>query len=221
VPRSDPGLPPFPGRRDMKFDLHLHTRRHSPDSVTDPLELLEAATAAGLDGIVITEHDYLWPEDELAELRAAAPHLVILGGVEVTGRGGDVLCYGITDAKPLPRGIPWPELCREVHRQGGACVAAHPNRWGQPFELILATARPELDGIEVMSNNMDPDLRARAAELLVKYPHFAQLGNSDSHAPDTVGVCYTEFDYTIRTSADLVAAIHGRKGVAKVNGQKT
>src|SRR6476659_8383745 len=199
----------------MKFDLHIHTRRHSPDSVTDPFELLDAATAADLDGIVITEHDYLWPEEELTELRAAAPHLVILAGVEVTGRGGDVLCYGITDAKPLPRGIAWPDLCREVHRQGGACVAAHPNRWGQPFEAILREQRPELDGIEVISNNMDTDLRVRAAELLVKYPHFAQLGNSDSHAPGTVGVCYTEFDCVIRTAADLVAAIRGRKGRAQ------
>ena len=103
----------------MKFDLHLHTSRHSPDSVTDPFELLNAARAAGLDGVVITEHDYWWRDDELAELRAAAPDLVILAGVEVAARGGDVLCYGITDPFALPRGMAWPELCREVHRQGG------------------------------------------------------------------------------------------------------
>jgi predicted metal-dependent phosphoesterase TrpH len=204
----------------MKFDLHMHTRRHSHDSITDPFDLLRAAKAAGLDGIVITDHDYWWPDDELAELRAAAPDLVVLAGVEVTARGGDVLCYGISDISELPRGIAWPELCREVHRQGGACVAAHPNRWGQPFEKILEEQKPELDGIEVMSNNMDPDLRARAAELLVKHPHFAQLGNSDSHAPETVGCCYTDFDYPIRTAADLVAAIRAKKGVAKVNGDR-
>ncbi|HVL12352.1 MAG TPA: PHP domain-containing protein [Gemmata sp.] len=198
----------------MKFDLHMHTRRYSPDSITDPFELVESALAAGLDGVVITEHDTLWPENELDELRAAAPGLVILGGVEITGMGGDVLCYGLTDLRALPRGVPWPELCREVRRQGGACVAAHPNRWGQPFEKLILEQRPEFDGIEVMSNNMDDDLRSRAAELLAKYPHFAQLGNSDSHAPETVGVCYTHFDAVIRTSADLVAAIRGRKGKA-------
>lgn len=201
----------------MKFDLHLHTCRHSPDSVTDPFDLLRSAVAAGLDGVVLTEHDYWWPDDELEELRAAAPELVVLAGVEVTGRGGDVLVYGITDPFPLRKGIAWPDLCREVHRQGGVAVAAHPNRWGQPFEKLLRDQRPELDGIEVMSNNMDPDLRARAADLLVKYPHFAQLGNSDSHDPATVGCCYTAFDADIRTAADLVAAIRGQKGVAMVN----
>jgi hypothetical protein len=66
-----------------------------------------------------------------------------------------------------------------------------------------------------MSNNMDGGLRYRAAELLAKYPYFAQLGNSDSHAPETVGCCYTDFAAAIRTTADLVAAIRGRKGVAK------
>lgn len=201
----------------MKFDLHLHTNRHSPDSVTPPLELLRRATAAGLDGVVLTEHDYLWTEDELAELRAAAPNLVVLAGVEVTGRGGDVLCYGVTNPFALPKGAGWKEITREVHRQGGAAVAAHPYRWGQPFDKVLKDSGAELDGVEVMSNNMDAELRTQAAGLLVRYPHFAQLGNSDSHAPDTVGCCYTEFAATIRTSADLVAAIRGRLGVAKVN----
>ncbi len=201
----------------MKFDLHMHTARHSPDADTDPFELIEAAIKAGLDGIVITEHDFMWPEEELNELRAAAPQLVILAGVEVTGRGGDMLCYGITDPFALPRGIDWRELTREVHRQGGACCAAHPNRWGQPFERLLKEQEPELDGIEVMSKNMDRDLRKQAAKLLTKYPHFAQLGNSDSHQRETVGCCYTHFDAVIRTNADLVAAIRARKGVAKPN----
>jgi predicted metal-dependent phosphoesterase TrpH len=201
----------------MKFDLHMHTARHSPDADSDPFELVRAAVAAGLNGIVITEHDYMWPDAELEELRAAAPELVILGGVEVTARGGDVLCYGITNPFALPRGIGWPELCREVHKQGGACVAAHPNRWGQPFEKIVREQNPELDGIEVMSNNMDRDLRSKAAELLKKYPHFAQLGNSDSHQPNTVGCCCTVFEVPVRTNAELVAAIRGNKGKAMVN----
>ena len=198
----------------MKFDLHLHTSRHSPDSETDPFELLEAARKAGLDGIVLTDHDYLWPEEELEELRAAEPSLVILGGIEVTGRGGDMLVYGISDASTLTRGIAWSDLVREVHRQGGAAVAAHPNRWGQPFEKVVRDSGVELDGIEVMSNNMDAELRREAQELLKRYPHYAQLGNSDSHAPWSVGCCFTDFDATIRTSADLVEAIRGRKGVA-------
>ncbi len=206
----------FTDQTSMKFDLHMHTARHSPDSITDPFDLVRSAIAAGLDGIVITEHDYWWPDEELAELRAFAPGLVILAGMEVTARGGDMLCYGFHDPVALRRGMPWAELCREVRWQGGATIAAHPNRWGQPFEKIIREQQPEIEGIEVMSNNMDEDLRTRAAQLLVKYPHYAQLGNSDSHDPATVGCCYTDFDAEIHTSADLVKAIRERKGVARV-----
>jgi len=201
-------------RTGMKFDLHMHTRRYSHDAESDPFDLVRAASAAGLDGIVITEHDTLWPEQELESLRAAAPSLVVLAGVEITGRGGDVLCYGVRDLANLPRGTPWPVLCREVERQGGIAVAAHPNRWGQPFEKIVLEQDPALGGIEVMSNNMDADLRARAQELLARFPSFAQLGNSDSHHPDTVGCCYTEFECTIRTTGDLVSAIREKRGKA-------
>lgn len=198
----------------MKFDLHMHTRRYSHDAISDPFDLVRAARAAGLDGIVITEHDTLWPERELESLRAAEPGLVILAGVEITGLGGDVLCYGVSDLARLPRGTPWPELCREVLRQGGIPVAAHPNRWGQPFEKIVREQHPALGGIEVMSKNMDDELRAGAAQLLGRFPGFAQLGNSDSHEPETVGCCYTEFDVEIRRVEDLVAAIQGRRGRA-------
>jgi predicted metal-dependent phosphoesterase TrpH len=196
----------------MKFDLHMHTRRYSPDSEIDPFDLVRRAREVGLDGIVITEHDRLWPERELEELRRAAPGLVVLGGVEVSGRGGDLLCYGVTNLFELRPGMPWGELCREVDRQGGATVAAHPYRWGQDFDGLLASERPELTGLEMMSNNMDPDLRRRAAAFLAANLSYATLGNSDAHELDVLGACYTEFDAVIRTSADLVAAIRSRKG---------
>jgi hypothetical protein len=92
-------------------------------------------------------------------------------------------------------------------------VAAHPFRWGQPFDDILREERPDLDGVEVMSNNMDVDCRRRAAEIQ-HGRRLAGLGNSDAHAEEVLGVCYTEFDAIIRTMSDLVAAIRGRRAVA-------
>jgi len=188
----------------------MHTRRYSPDSEIDPFELVRAKEI-GLDGIVITEHDRLWPEDELEELRASAPGLVVLGGVEVSGRNGDLLCYGVNDLTSLRRGTRWGELCREVARQGGITVAAHPFRWGQDFERLLAEEQPALGGLEMMSNNMDESLRSRTAEFYAKNPGYATLGNSDAHALPAVGICFTEFDADIHDSADLVAAIRERR----------
>ena len=102
------------------FDLHMHTSRHSPDSVINPFSLMHRARDLKLDGIVITEHDFLWTEGELGELRAAVPQVMVFGGVEVSAKEGHFLCYGVTDPLRLPMGIGVAELCREVHRQGGA-----------------------------------------------------------------------------------------------------
>jgi predicted metal-dependent phosphoesterase TrpH len=197
----------------MKFDLHMHTTRHSPDSAMEPPALLRRAQELGLDGVVITEHDWLWTEEELQVLRGLAPELVVLSGIEVTTREGHFLAYGVTNPFAVPRGIGVAELCREVHRQGGAVVAAHPFRWRQPFDEILRDERPDLDGLEVMSNNMDTECR-RLADEVRQATGLPGLGNSDAHHESTLGVCYTDFDAAIRDNRDLVEAIRGGKATA-------
>jgi predicted metal-dependent phosphoesterase TrpH len=197
----------------MKFDLHIHTRRYSPDSEIDPPALVRRAREVGLDGVVITEHDWLWTEAELEELRGRANGLVVLAGIEVSAHEGHFLVYGVHDPFRLPRGIGVAELCREVHRQGGAAVAAHPFRWEQPFDEILKEERPELDGRELMTNNMDAECRRRAAEVYAERA-LAGLGSSDAHRVETVGACFTEFDAVIRTGQDLVRAIRERRAAA-------
>jgi predicted metal-dependent phosphoesterase TrpH len=198
----------------MKFDLHMHTTRHSPDSQMDPFALVRQARKVGLDGVVITEHDWLWTEPELEELRAAVPGLVVLAGIEVTAAEGHFLVYGANNPFAIPKGIRVADLCREVHRQGGAVVAAHPFRWGQPFDEILREEQPELDGLELMTDHMDADCRRRAAEVFRQYP-LAGLGSSDAHDVGVLGVCYSEFQPIIRTGRDLVRAIRSRLVVAR------
>jgi predicted metal-dependent phosphoesterase TrpH len=198
----------------MRFDLHMHTQRHSPDSAINPFALLRRARAQGLDGIVITEHDWLWSPAELEELRAAAPDLLILSGIEVSAEEGHFLAHGVTDAARVPRGIGLKDLCREVHRQGGAIIAAHPYRWGQPFDDILTELEPELDGLELMSSNMDEECRMRALTARQAHANWAGLGSSDAHSEDVVGCCFTVFDQSIRDYRDLIEALRTGAGEA-------
>lgn len=195
----------------VTFDMHIHTGRHSPDSVINPFALVHRARQLGLGGVVITEHDWLWTEDELDELRAAVPEVLVFAGVEVSALEGHFLVYGVTDPLRLPKGISVGDLCKEVHRQGGAVIAAHPFRWDQPFQDILTRVQPELDGLEVMSSNMDADCR-RQADAVWKAKGWIGLGNSDAHVEDVIGACYTEFKDPIRDQRDLIAALRG--GVA-------
>jgi hypothetical protein len=129
------------------------------------------------------------------------------------GPGGHFLVYGVHDPFRLARGIGVADLCREVHRQGGAVVAAHPFRWDQPFDEILRDERPELDGMELMTNNMDAECRRRAADVFAEQS-LAGLGSSDAHRVETVGVCFTEFDAVIRTGQDLARGIRERRAEA-------
>jgi predicted metal-dependent phosphoesterase TrpH len=180
----------------------------------DPFALVRRAQELGLDGVVITEHDWLWTVQELDELRAAAPGLVILAGVEVTTVEGHFLAYGVSNPFAIPKQIPVAELCHEVHRQGGAVVAAHPYRWDQPFDAILRDERPELDGIELMTGHMDEACRRKAAEVF-RHLSLAGIGSSDAHDVEALGVCYTDFDATIRDNRGLVGAIRDRRAAAR------
>src|SRR5207253_9182884 len=133
-PRADTQEPNPDDQRPMpKFDHHLHTSRHSPDSVIDPIELLHRARAVGLDGVVITEHDYQWEPDELAELAARGDDLgvKVFSGAEVSAREGHFLVYGLPDLDEAPPGVWLRDLLRVVRGHGGAIVAAHPFRWDQ------------------------------------------------------------------------------------------
>src|SRR5258708_9364941 len=81
------------------FDHHIHTLKHSPDSQIDPFHLVKRAREVGLDGVVITEHDYQWESEELAELAARAAPLLVFSGAEISAREGHFLVYGLPTLK--------------------------------------------------------------------------------------------------------------------------
>jgi predicted metal-dependent phosphoesterase TrpH len=194
----------------MKFDHHLHTSRHSPDSEIDPLDLVERARELGLDGVVITEHDYQWNPDELRDLAARAAPLLVFTGAEVSAREGHFLVYGLPTLEEVSPGVELAELLRVVRRHGGAIVAAHPFRWGQPFEAIVAEHGPAFDAVELVSKNVSTETRSRTEDLLQVYP-MGTTGSSDAHEIPTIGCYFTEFARPVHSLADFVAALrHGQ-----------
>jgi predicted metal-dependent phosphoesterase TrpH len=198
-----------------RFDHHLHTSRHSPDSLIDPCLLVERAAEVGLDGVVITEHDYQWEPDELAELAGFGARLGVrvFSGAEVSAREGHFLVYGLPDLSEVPPGVEVGELLRVVQAHGGAVVAAHPFRWDQDFEAIVAEHGPAFDALELVSNNVTPETRARTQRLLARYsPRMGATGSSDAHDPWVVGCYFTEFPGPIVSLADFVSAMRSRLG---------
>src|SRR5262245_54854573 len=94
----------------MRIDHHLHTARHSHDSSIDPDELIGQAQRIGLGGVVITEHDYQWEPDELADLAAQATPLLVVSGVEISALEGHFLVYGLPSLDDVFPGIALAEL---------------------------------------------------------------------------------------------------------------
>lgn len=197
----------------FKFDHHVHTSRHSPDSDIDPYDLLERASEVGLDGVVITEHDYQWEQEELAELASyGAKHGVkVFSGAEVSAREGHFLVYGLPNLDDAPAGVTLKELIAVVRRHDAAIVAAHPFRWDQDFDAIVSDHGPAFDALELVSNNITIATRTLTDRLLSKHKMGA-TGSSDGHEILVVGCYYTWFPRPIESLADFVGAIRAREG---------
>ena len=195
----------------MKIDHHIHTSRHSPDSSIDPLKLVERAEKVGLDGVVITEHDYQWHAEELTELAARAPSLRVFSGAEISAREGHFLVYGLPSLEEAPPGILVRDLLKVVRAHEAAIVAAHPFRWDQPFDQIVAEHGPAFDALELVSNNVDRQTRAKTQALLREHPMGA-TGSSDAHEIDVLGCYFSEFPGRIESISEFVAALRTRRG---------
>jgi predicted metal-dependent phosphoesterase TrpH len=195
----------------MKFDHHLHTSRYSPDSEIDPLQLIERAQEIGLDGLVITEHDYQWSVPELSELAALAAPMRVFSGAEISAREGHFLVYGLPSLDLVPPGIELAELLRITRSHEAAIVAAHPFRWDQPFDALVAEHGPVFDAVELVSKNISALTRSKTEALLRTYP-MGTVGSSDSHEISTIGCYFTEFDRPIDCIGDFVTALRDRSG---------
>jgi len=76
-----PHVAPPVGGGESVVDLHTHTLRS--DGVLQPLELVQAAAAAGIRTLAITDHDSLAAYRELVDARAIPESIELLPGVEI------------------------------------------------------------------------------------------------------------------------------------------
>jgi len=188
----------------MLLELHLHTDRYSPCSCLDPLDAVVGVRRGGLHGLVITEHHYLWPDEELGALKAAASldgDFVLLAGQEVDTDVGHVLVLGAE--RTIARPLALTEL-RRLH-PAAALVWAHPFRDGAlPVDAQLCT--PLVDAVEILNSNQtdaENDLGLAAWRRL----RLRATGGSDAHAEDTVGRYPTVLERPVTRMAELVGEI--------------
>jgi hypothetical protein len=197
------------------LDMHVHTTIGSYDSNLSPLDLIRVGKAAGLDGVVVTEHDRGWDRD-LARRLGEEHDFLMLCGMEVSTDLGHILVYGLEE---YVSGILYAETLRQVvDRIEGVMFAAHPyrrafvntnGRWDAPKPTLTVQQAADhtivqlVDGLEVY-NGATGDRENALAVAVKEYVGVHGIGGSDAHSEHGLGCCATQFERCIRSERELI-----------------
>lgn len=188
----------------MLLEMHCHTSKYSKCSLINPETLITLVKKKGLQGIIITEHHYLWGDDEIKALRIKAEmdeNFLIMAGQEVETDFGHVLVFGAD--KTIGEEISLKDL--RMGNPSASLVWAHPFRSGNiPEEKKLLN--PMLDAIEIFSMNQSPKENYLGLKAWHKYK-FTAISGSDAHVESMAGVYPTQFDHPVFNMRGLVAEI--------------
>ncbi len=190
----------------MLLEIHSHTREHSECSHISALTLAQEVRDKGLQGLVLTDHHYVWPSEDLAALRKKAKledHFVLLSGQEVTTEdSGDVLVFGPTVS--IPKNTRLSAILQRY--PDAALVWAHPYRKAaRPDPRNLEVSGP-FHGIEVFSSNHTVRGNVQGLQDWHRYK-FTALAGTDTHGEGYAGTYPTQFDHWVDTLEDLVTEI--------------
>ncbi|MCL4508251.1 MAG: PHP domain-containing protein [Chloroflexi bacterium] len=189
----------------MVIDLHTHTSSGSRCGYQTPHELIAQAKRIGLDGVCLTEHDWVWPISEVEAL-AAAHGLLVIGGAEVTSDMGDILVFGVH--RPVRDIFKIEDLRALVDEEGGVMMVAHPfrGRLGNGLSVDEACDWPVFrwtDGLEVF-NGRSFAREASFACAVARKLGLLGCGGSDAHASGFVGDAVTILDRAVHSEAGFV-----------------
>jgi predicted metal-dependent phosphoesterase TrpH len=162
----------------------------------------------GLHGVVLTEHDQLWPAAEIAALNRTLSAGRIYRGVEVSSRHGHFLVIGLNDLAGIRKGMAIEELLVRAHAAGAAVVWAHPlNNYGQTaLPMVLDAMPPGIHAIET-AGGRTAAAAGRQARAHAQRVGCTPVAGSDAHVLDQVGSAYTRFARLPKDEKSLAAAI--------------
>src|SRR6185437_15934349 len=118
-------------------DLHMHSE-HSWDCTTPIDELLDAALAAGLGALAVTDHNTIAGglEARARAVERGLPLHVVVGSEIKTAADGELI--GLFLHEEIPRGLTFAETIARIRAQGGLVYVPH------PFDRFHATPAPAL-----------------------------------------------------------------------------
>ena len=195
------------------IDLHVHTAPASPCSSAPVDHLIQEAKRIGLDGICLTDHNYVWDPEAVKELRKQHDFLILRGN-EITTDQGDMVVFGLEkDIKGISK---LENLRKEVLEAGGFMIVAHPFRGFLTFNIGQLGLTPEkamerplfkqVDAVEVLNSKVTEDENRFAADVAAGLD-LPATGGSDAHEISEVGIYATRFAGEVNDEKDLIAAL--------------
>jgi predicted metal-dependent phosphoesterase TrpH len=195
------------------IDLHLHTSPASPCASSSVDEMIEEAKRIGLDGICLSDHNYVWSPDEVQALREKHDFLVLRVN-EIVTEQGDMLVFGFHE--DIQGIIKLADLKKRVTAAEGFIVAAHPFRGFLTFgaDDVGLTAEKAMaremfkwvDGVETLNGKVTAT-ENELAQNVAKGLGLTATGGSDAHDISTVGTYATAFEQEIKSEDELLAAL--------------
>ena len=189
----------------MKLDLHIHTK-YSLDGFMGITELVRHAKDVGLSGIAVTDHDTCDALSDAIKI-GKKENILVIPGIEIKSRHGDILGLGITDV--IERRMSAKDTVSKIHELGGIAIAAHPySVVFHPCGVKGKVKTAGFDAIEVfnsrtyISNNM--------AFKVAKKMKIPMVASSDSHLVGEVGNSYTIVDCRYNVGSVLDEIRQGR-----------
>jgi predicted metal-dependent phosphoesterase TrpH len=187
----------------MKIDFHVHTNR-SIDAVHSPRQMVKGAQRAGLDAIVITDHNRLFSKNEAQCLTREFGTLVI-PGIE----GGNIAVQKHWIALGVERQITncgIHSILSSIRHEGGLSIAPHPHaRLGYAKYATLG-----FDAVESL-NGSEPDSNRQVNNT----GRIPEVAGSDAHALPMLGFTWTEVDADATIESILESV---RKGWCRPGG---
>ncbi|NJD63249.1 MAG: phosphotransferase [Deltaproteobacteria bacterium] len=189
----------------MILEMHCHTAEHSSCSHASAADIAQRNFDLGLRGTVFTDHHYLWPPEEIGELRRmlqVPDYYSILSGQEVTTPElGDVLVYGADIS--IEKGT---RLASIRDRFPDAAIV-----WAHPYRNNNIPNRDHLfhsfiDGNEIFSSNHTLAESNRALRDWHQLK-FTAIAGTDTHALSYTGLYPTIFDHPVATVKELALEI--------------
>jgi len=189
----------------MKCDLHVHTC-FSYDSRALPEKIVEAALAKGIDCLAICDHGEIKGAEAVKKVAFNLP-ILIIPGIEVKSKAGDILGLNVT--KIIPDGLSVKETIKRIKAAGGLAVIPHPFGWFCSFKQKIKYLTNEIDGVAETSSHLPPRtasqclaievLNAAAfgpgnkkAQRLATQLHLPFTAGSDAHSANFVGKVFLE-----------------------------